>query len=239
MRIFFFSLTVCHQKLFTLCSTRAHTRDMAFSPAMISASRLPTPSIVVRASGGGGSGARKSSVNASSSSSSSSSSSLWSRRRFGITALVIPPLFLSTSSSSSAGEQQLLTGDYETDTRDITARVRELLREGKGDVELYIKKFDAYASQYKWDHKGHTNSFASLLSLDQIVRKQYEYAGKTPWEVPPLSSNKGAMLEAYVRNSESCLIKEAYPPFGEMDAATRAEWKAIECSQGLVKPVKE
>ena len=211
---------------------------MAFSPAMISASRLPTPSIVVRASGAAGNGARKNSVNASSSSS-SSSSSLWSRRRFGITALVIPPLFLSTSSSSSAGEQQLLTGDYETDTRDITARVRELLREGKGDVELYIKKFDAYASQYKWDHKGHTNSFASLLSLDQIVRKQYEYAGKTPWEVPPLSSNKGAMLEAYVRNSESCLIKEAYPPFGEMDAATRAEWKAIECSQGLVKPVKE
>jgi hypothetical protein len=154
--------------------------------------------------------------------------------------LVIPPLFLSASSSSAtAGEQQLLTGDYETDTRDITARVRELLREGKGDVELYIKKFDAYSAQYKWDHKGHTNSFASLLSLDQIVRKQYEYAGKTPWEVPPLSSNKGAMLEAYVRNSESCLIKEAYPPFGEMDAATRAEWKAIECSQGLVKPVKE
>ena len=47
-------------------------------------------------------------------------------------------------------------------------------------------------------------------------------------EVPPLSSKKGAVLEAYVRNSESCLIKEAYPPFGEMDAATRAEWKAIE-----------
>ena len=225
--------------LHSFLNTRTHARDMAFSPAMISASRLPTPSTVVRASGGGGNGARKSSVNASSSST-SSSSSLWSRRRFGITALVIPPLFLSTSSSSAtAGEQQLLTGDYETDTRDITARVRELLREGKGDVELYIKKFDAYASQYKWDHKGHTNSFASLLSLDQIVRKQYEYAGKTPWEVPPLSSNKGAMLEAYVRNSESCLIKEAYPPFGEMDAATRAEWKAIECSQGLVKPVKE
>lgn len=207
---------------------------MAFSPAL-SASRLPIPSsFIVRASGGGN-GARKSSVNAFSTSSSS-----LSRRRFGFTALVIPPLFLSTSSSfATAGEQQLLTGDYETDTRDITARVRELLREGKGDVELYIKKFDAYASQYKWDHKGHTNSFASLLSLDQIVRKQYEYAGKTPWEVPPLSSNKGAMLEAYVRNSESCLIKEAYPPFGEMDAATRAEWKAIECSQGLVKPVKE
>ena len=72
-----------------------------------------------------------------------------------------------------------------------------------------------------------------------IIFKQYEFAGKTPWEVPPLSSNKGAMLEAYVRNSESCLIKESYGKFGEMDPETRAEWKAIECSQGLVKPVKE
>jgi len=139
----------------------------------------------------------------------------------------------------NASEQLLVTGDYETDTKDITKRVRELLREGKGDVELYLRKFDAYSQQYKWDHKGHTNSFASLLSLDQVVRKQYEFAGKTPWEVPPLSSNKGAMLEAYVRNSESCLIKESYGKFGEMDTETRAEWKAIECSQGLVKPVKE
>ena len=133
----------------------------------------------------------------------------------------------------------LLTGEYETDTKDIVARMRELLREGTGDVELYVKKYDAYIERYKWDHKGHTNSYASVVSLDQVVRTQYEYAGLTPWEVPPLSSKKGAVLEAYVRNSESCLIKEAYPPFGEMDAATRAEWKAIECSQGLVTPVKE
>ena len=150
----------------------------------------------------------------------------FTRRRFG---LILPSSFFLLSQNSignaSAKEQLLLTGDYDTDTRDITKRVRELLREGKGDVELYLQKFDAYSQQYKWDHKGHTNSFASLLSLDQVVRKQYEFAGKTPWEVPPLSSNKGAMLEAYVRNSESCL--------------TRAEWKAIECSQGLVKPVKE
>lgn len=164
----------------------------------------------------------------------------FTRRRFG---LILPSSFFLLSQNSignaSAKEQLLLTGDYDTDTRDITKRVRELLREGKGDVELYLQKFDAYSQQYKWDHKGHTNSFASLLSLDQVVRKQYEFAGKTPWDVPPLSSNKGAMLEAYVRNSESCLIKESYGKFGEMDPETRAEWKAIECSQGLVKPVKE
>jgi len=165
----------------------------------------------------------------------------FTRRRFG---LILPSSFLFLSQNNSmmignASEQLLVTGDYETDTKDITKRVRELLREGKGDVELYLRKFDAYSQQYKWDHKGHTNSFASLLSLDQVVRKQYEFAGKTPWEVPPLSSNKGAMLEAYVRNSESCLIKESCGKFGEMDPETRAEWKAIECSQGLVKPVKE
>ena len=165
----------------------------------------------------------------------------FTRRRFG---MIFPSSFFLLSQSNSIGnasakEQLLLTGDYDTDTRDITKRVRELFREGKGDVELYLQKFDAYSQQYKWDHKGHTNSFASLLSLDQVVRKQYEFAGKTPWEVPPLSSNKGAMLEAYVRNSESCLIKESYGKFGEMDPETRAEWKAIECSQGLVKPVKE
>ena len=96
----------------------------------------------------------------------------------------------------------LLTGEYETDTKDIVARMRELLREGTGDVELYVKKYDAYIERYKWDHKGHTNSYASVVSLDQVVRTQYEYAGLTPWEVPPLSSKKGAVLEAYVRNSE-------------------------------------
>ena len=149
----------------------------------------------------------------------------FTRRRFG---MIFPSSFFLLSQSNSIGnasakEQLLLTGDYDTDTRDITKRVRELLREGKGDVELYLQKFDLYSQQYKWDHKGHTNSFASLLSLDQVVRKQYEFAGKTPWEVPPLSSNKGAMLEAYVRNSESCLIKESYGKFGEMDPETRAE----------------
>jgi hypothetical protein len=135
-------------------------------------------------------------------------------------------------------DDDLLTRDYIEDTKDVTRRVRELLRDGKGDVELYIKKFDRYAEYYKWEHVGHGNSFASLLSLDQIVRKQYAYAGNTPWEVPNADSNKGAMLEAYVRNSESCLVKEQFPTFGEMDQKTRAAWKSIECSQGLVKPVR-
>ena len=170
------------------------------------------------------------------------------RRRF-VSTIIVPSTFLignfcaSLESSFAKDDDDddgaLLTGEYETDTKDIVARMRELLREGTGDVELYVKKYDAYIERYKWDHKGHTNSYASVVSLDQVVRTQYEYAGLTPWEVPPLSSKKGAVLEAYVRNSESCLIKEAYPPFGEMDAATRAEWKAIECSQGLVTPVKE
>ena len=173
------------------------------------------------------------------------------RRRFVSTIIIIPsttssflignfcPALESSFAKDDQGGGAVLTGEYETDTKDIVARMRELLREGTGDVELYIKKYDAYIERYKWDHKGHTNSYASVVSLDQVVRTQYEYAGLTPWEVPPLSSKKGAVLEAYVRNSESCLIKEAYPPFGEMDAATRAEWKAIECSQGLVTPVKE
>ena len=169
------------------------------------------------------------------------------RRRF-VSTIIVPSTFsignfCASLESSFAkyddDEGALLTGEYETVTKDIVARMRELLREGTGDVELYVKKYDAYIERYKWDHKGHTNSYASVVSLDQVVRTQYEYAGLTPWEVPPLSSKKGAVLEAYVRNSESCLIKEAYPPFGEMDAATRAEWKAIECSQGLVTPVKE
>ena len=169
------------------------------------------------------------------------------RRRF-VSTIIVPSTFLignfcasleSSFAKDDDDDGALLTGEYETDTKDIVARMRELLREGTGDVELYVKKYDAYIERYKWDHKGHTNSYASVVSLDQVVRTQYEYAGLTPWEVPPLSSKKGAVLEAYVRNSESCLIKEAYPPFGEMDAATRAEWKAIECSQGLVTPVKE
>jgi len=69
----------------------------------------------------------------------------FTRRRFG---MIFPSSFFLLSQSNSIGnasakEQLLLTGDYDTDTRDITKRVRELLREGKGDVELYLQKFDA------------------------------------------------------------------------------------------------
>ena len=208
---------------------------------MATTSSSSSPGIVLLKSSGSNAAAKKSS-------SRRATTTTTTRRRF-VSTIIVPSTFLignfcaSSLESSFAKDDDddgaLLTGEYETDTKDIVARMRELLREGTGDVELYVKKYDAYIERYKWDHKGHTNSYASVVSLDQVVRTQYEYAGLTPWEVPPLSSKKGAVLEAYVRNSESCLIKEAYPPFGEMDAATRAEWKAIECSQGLVTPVKE
>ena len=213
---------------------------MATTTTMATSSSSSSPISVLK-SGGANTAAKKSS--------SRRATTTTTRRRF-VSTIIVPSTFLignfcaSSLESSFAKDDDdddgaLLTGEYETDTKDIVARMRELLREGTGDVELYVKKYDAYIERYKWDHKGHTNSYASVVSLDQVVRTQYEYAGLTPWEVPPLSSKKGAVLEAYVRNSESCLIKEAYPPFGEMDAATRAEWKAIECSQGLVTPVKE
>lgn len=214
---------------------------MATTTTMATSSSSSSPISVLK-SGGANTAAKKSS-----SSRVCATTTTTTRRRF-VSTIIVPSTFLignfcasleSSFAKDDDDDGALLTGEYETDTKDIVARMRELLREGTGDVELYVKKYDAYIERYKWDHKGHTNSYASVVSLDQVVRTQYEYAGLTPWEVPPLSSKKGAVLEAYVRNSESCLIKEAYPPFGEMDAATRAEWKAIECSQGLVTPVKE
>lgn len=212
---------------------------MATTTTMATSSSSSSPSVL---KSGANTAAKKSS-----SSRVCATTTTTTRRRF-VSTIIVPSTFLignfcasleSSFAKDDDDDGALLTGEYETDTKDIVARMRELLREGTGDVELYVKKYDAYIERYKWDHKGHTNSYASVVSLDQVVRTQYEYAGLTPWEVPPLSSKKGAVLEAYVRNSESCLIKEAYPPFGEMDAATRAEWKAIECSQGLVTPVKE
>ena len=212
---------------------------MATTTTMATSSSSSSPSVL---KSGANTAAKKSS-----SSRLCATTTTTTRRRF-VSTIIVPSTFLignfcasleSSFAKDDDDDGALLTGEYETDTKDIVARMRELLREGTGDVELYVKKYDAYIERYKWDHKGHTNSYASVVSLDQVVRTQYEYAGLTPWEVPPLSSKKGAVLEAYVRNSESCLIKEAYPPFGEMDAATRAEWKAIECSQGLVTPVKE
>ena len=57
-------------------------------------------------------------------------------------------------------------------------------------------------------------------------------------ELPPDDSVKGKVLNAYIANGERCLVKEGYPSFGELkkDPARLAEWKQIECTQGLVKP---
>lgn len=40
-------------------------------------------------------------------------------------------------------------------------------------------------------------------------------------------TNKGKMLEAYLKNADRCVVKEGYPKFGAMDEGQRAEWKAI------------
>ena len=134
--------------------------------------------------------------------------------------------------------------DYETDAKAVLDGQRKLLRDGKGDAYAsYRKAADEFFSTYKFDHKGHTNSFSQTTNLDVIVETQREYldAKGLKWDktqVPPSSSNKGAMLDAYLANGERCLVKEAYPPFGEIrkDESMLAEWKAIECTQGLVKP---
>ena len=134
--------------------------------------------------------------------------------------------------------------DYETDAKAVLDAQRKLLRDGKGDAyATYRKAADEFFATYKFDHKGHTNSFSQTTNLDVIVETQREYldAKGLKWDktqVPPSSSNKGAMLDAYLANGERCLVKEAYPPFGEIrkDESMLAEWKAIECTQGLVKP---
>jgi hypothetical protein len=134
--------------------------------------------------------------------------------------------------------------DYETDAKAVLDAQRKLLRDGKGDAYgTYRKAADEFFTTYKFDHKGHTNSFSQTTNLDVIVETQREYldAKGLKWDktqVPPSSSNKGAMLDAYLANGERCLVKEAYPPFGEIrkDESMLAEWKAIECTQGLVKP---
>ena len=57
----------------------------------------------------------------------------------------------------------------------MIARQRALLSKGEGDVEAYCAKADAYFAGYKWDHKGHTNSFSALMSNDIVIREQKDY----------------------------------------------------------------
>ena len=131
--------------------------------------------------------------------------------------------------------------DFVAATKELTALQRGLLREGKGDVEAYFAKADAYFSGYKWDHQGHTNSFSALMNTDAVIREQAAYLQSTggawtPDSVPPTGTPKARILEGYLQNAERCVVKEGYPKFNAMDAEQRAEWKAITCTQGLVAP---
>lgn len=132
--------------------------------------------------------------------------------------------------------------DFVADTKELIALQRGLLREGKGDLEAYFAKADAYFAGYKWDHQGHTNSFSALMNTDVVIREQAAYLQSTggawtPDSVPPTGTPKAKVLEGYLQNAERCVVKEGYPKFNAMDAEQRAEWKAITCTQGLVAPV--
>ena len=63
-----------------------------------------------------------------------------------------------------------LLSDFDADTKDLIARQRALLTRGEGDVAAYVAKADAYFAGYKWDHKGHTNSFSSIMNTDIVIR---------------------------------------------------------------------
>jgi hypothetical protein len=132
---------------------------------------------------------------------------------------------------------------FDEDTADMIARQRALLSKGEGDVEAYCAKADAYFAGYKWDHKGHTNSFSALMSNDIVIREQKDYLDAqglawTPESVPARDTPKGKVLEGYLGNVESCIRKEAFGPFNAMTPEQRKEWKAITCTQGLVAPAE-
>ena len=156
-------------------------------------------------------------------------------------------LVVATAGSSGlvafAEDAPLLT-DYVSDTKDLIQKQRDLLREGKGDVDSYYAKAEAYFAGYKWDHKGHTNSFSQLMNTDIIIRTQDEYLKQTggSWSkdsVPPSGTPKAKILEGYLQNADRCITKESMGKFNEMDLATREEWKAIVCTQGLVAPADD
>ena len=89
-----------------------------------------------------------------------------------------------------------LLSDFDADTKDLIARQRALLTRGEGDVAAYVAKADAYFAGYKWDHKGHTNSFSSIMNTDIVIREQYAYLQATggqwdPASVPPARLAQG------------------------------------------------
>ena len=82
--------------------------------------------------------------------------------------------------------------DFVSDTKELIALQRGLLREGKGDVEAYFAKAEKYFAGYKWDHQGHTNSFSALMNTDVVIREQAAYLDATgalgiPSPSPPLA----------------------------------------------------
>ena len=158
-----------------------------------------------------------------------------SGRRAALALFVAAPVALDPRRANAA--------DYTEDARTVLAAQKALLRAGTGDVETYEKLVDDFFATYKFDHKGHTNSFSQLMNNNVVVGQQRDYldAKGLSWaqgELPPDDSVKGKVLNAYIANGERCLVKEGYPSFGELkkDPARLAEWKQIECTQGLVKP---
>jgi hypothetical protein len=159
-------------------------------------------------------------------------------RRRALALFVAPTLAIASRRASAL---ELVKNDYDKDASAVLSLQRELLRDGKGDVDAYENVSKSFFENYKFDHKGHTNSFSQLLNNDAIIAEQKSYLtskglGWSEERMPGSETPKGKMLDAYIRNGERCLVKEGYPAFNEMDKATRAEWKAIECTQGLVNP---
>jgi len=156
-----------------------------------------------------------------------------SRRAALGSALALAALGASPAMASDA--------DFVADTKEIIALQRGLLREGKGDLDAYFAKAEAYFAGYKWDHAGHTNSFSALMSNDIVIREQRAFLDATngtwtPDSVPPTGTPKAKILEGYLQNAERCVVKEGYPKFNAMSLEQRAEWKQITCTQGLVAP---
>ena len=82
------------------------------------------------------------------------------------------------------------------------------------------------------------------MNTDIVIREQDGYLKQTggSWSkdsVPPSGTPKAKILEGYLQNAERCIQKESMGKFNEMDLATRAEWKAIVCTQGLVAPADD
>ena len=85
-------------------------------------------------------------------------------------ALFVAPTIAIASRRASALE--LVKNDYDKDASAVLSLQRELLRDGKGDVDAYENVSKSFFENYKFDHKGHTNSFSQLLNNDAIIAEQ-------------------------------------------------------------------